>query len=154
MIVDRLAVKPSVKRRLTDSVETALGLAGGVVSIDFVDRAADDPERERRYSERLACPNDHDISIEELEPRQFSFNGPWGACPACSGIGTRMEVDVDLVVPDTGKSLADGAISIWTDALRRRATSRTSSPRSPSRRASRVAHPVGAAARAGCSGCC
>ena len=114
VIVDRLAVKPSVKRRLTDSVETALGLAGGVVSVDFVDRDPDDPERERRYSERLACPNDHDISIEELEPRQFSFNGPWGACPACSGIGTRMEVDVDLVVPDTGRSLADGAISIWT----------------------------------------
>ena len=78
VIVDRLAVKPSVKRRLTDSVETALGLAGGVVTIDFVDRDAADPERERRYSERLACPNDHDISIEELEPRQFSFNGPWG----------------------------------------------------------------------------
>ncbi|HQZ00543.1 MAG TPA: excinuclease ABC subunit UvrA [Propionicimonas sp.] len=114
VIVDRLAVKPSVKRRLTDSVETALGLAGGVVTIDFVDRPDGDPERERRYSERLACPNDHDISIEELEPRQFSFNGPWGACPVCSGIGTRMEVDAELVIPDTGKSLSEGAITIWT----------------------------------------
>ncbi len=113
VIVDRLAAKPSIKQRLTDSVETALGLAGGVVAVDFVDLAEDDPKRERRYSERLACPNEHDISIEELEPRQFSFNGPWGACPACSGLGTRMEVDVDLVVPDTGKSLADGAISMW-----------------------------------------
>jgi excinuclease ABC subunit A len=113
VIVDRLAAKPSIKQRLTDSVETALGLAGGVVSIDFVDLPENDPHRERRYSERLACPNEHDISVEELEPRQFSFNGPWGACPACSGLGTRMEVDVDLVVPDTTRSLADGAVAMW-----------------------------------------
>ena len=114
VIVDRLAVKPSAKQRLTDSVETALGLASGVIAIDFVDRAADDPLRERRYSEKLACPNEHDIAIEELEPRQFSFNAPWGACPACSGLGTTSEVDVDLVIPDTGKSLAGGAITSWT----------------------------------------
>ncbi|MCW3157179.1 excinuclease ABC subunit UvrA [Micropruina sonneratiae] len=114
VVVDRLAAKPSAKQRLTDSVETALGLAAGVVAVDFVDRPADDPERERRYSEKLACPNDHDIAIEELEPRQFSFNGPWGACPACSGLGTTSEVDVELVVPDESKSLADGAISCWT----------------------------------------
>ncbi|MEA4942984.1 MAG: excinuclease ABC subunit UvrA [Propionicimonas sp.] len=113
VIVDRLAVKPSIKQRLTDSVETALGLASGVVSIDFVDRPADDPQRERRYSEKLACPNEHDISIEELEPRQFSFNAPWGACPACSGLGVRLEVDPDLVVPDRSKSLAENAISVW-----------------------------------------
>ncbi len=113
VIVDRLATKPSIKQRLTDSVETALGLAGGVVAIDFVDLDESDPKRERRYSERLACPNEHDVAIEELEPRQFSFNGPWGACPACSGIGTRMEVDVELVVPDPARSLADGAISVW-----------------------------------------
>ena len=114
VVVDRLAVKASAKQRLTDSVETALGLAAGVVAIDFVDRPADSPERERRYSEKLACPNEHDIAIEELEPRQFSFNGPWGACPACSGLGTTSEVDVELIVPDTGKSLADGAVSCWT----------------------------------------
>ena len=113
VIVDRLAAKPSIKRRLTDSVETALGLAGGVVAVDFVDLPEDDPRRERRYSEKLACPNEHDISVEELEPRQFSFNGPWGACPACSGLGTRMEVDVDLVVPDPSRSLSDGAIAMW-----------------------------------------
>ena len=93
------------------SVETALGLAGGVVSIDFVDRPAEDPKRERRYSERLACPNEHDISIEELEPRQFSFNAPWGACPTCSGLGTKMEVDVDLV--DAGRGV------IWRKVGRR-----------------------------------
>ena len=114
VVVDRLAVKASAKQRLTDSVETALGLAGGVVAIDFVDRPADSPDRERRYSEKLACPNEHDIAIEELEPRQFSFNGPWGACPACSGLGTTSEVDVELIVPDTGKSLSEGAVSCWT----------------------------------------
>ena len=113
VVVDRLAAKAGIKQRLTDSVETALGLAGGVVSIDFVDRPADDPERERRYSEELACPNGHDVSMEEMEPRQFSFNGPWGACPDCSGLGTRMEVDVDLVVPDPGRSLAEGAFPVW-----------------------------------------
>ncbi|MFL6027779.1 MAG: excinuclease ABC subunit UvrA [Friedmanniella sp.] len=116
VIVDRLVVKPSSKQRLTDSVETALGLAQGVVSIDFVDLDPADPLRERRYSEKMACPNDHDIAIEELEPRQFSFNGPWGACPECSGIGTRMEVDPDLVVPDDEKTLADGAIAPWASA--------------------------------------
>jgi excinuclease ABC subunit A len=114
VVVDRLSAKPSSKQRLTDSVETALGLAGGVLAVDFVDLPADDPGRERRYSEKLACPNEHDISIEELEPRQFSFNGPWGACPACSGLGTTSEVDVELIVPDEGKSLADGAVSCWT----------------------------------------
>ena len=114
VVVDRLAVKETIKRRLTDSVETALGLASGVVSIEFVDAAPGSPERERRYSERLACPHDHDISIEELEPRQFSFNGPWGACPACTGLGTQMEVDVDLVVPDRTKSLDENAVAPWS----------------------------------------
>jgi len=114
VVVDRLSAKASAKRRLTDSVETALGLASGVLAVDFVDLPANDPGRERRYSEKLACPNEHDISIEELEPRQFSFNGPWGACPACSGLGTTSEVDVELIVPDIGKSLADGAVSCWT----------------------------------------
>jgi excinuclease ABC subunit A len=114
VIVDRLVVKDTIKQRLTDSVETALGLASGVIAVDFVDRPADDPDRERRYSEKLACPNNHDISIEELEPRQFSFNGPWGACPVCSGIGTKMEVDPDLLIPDKTKSLAKWAIAPWS----------------------------------------
>ena len=116
VIVDRLAVKPTVKQRLTDSVETALGLAQGVVAIDFVDLDPDNPERERSYSEKMACPNNHDIAIDELEPRQFSFNGPWGACPECHGLGTRMEVDPELVVPDDEKSLTDGAIAPWASA--------------------------------------
>ena len=107
VVIDRLAVKASIKRRLTDSIETALQLASGVVSIDFVDLPESDPGRERRYSEKLACPNAHDISIEELEPRQFSFNAPWGACPECSGSGTKREVDPEQVVPDRTKSLAE-----------------------------------------------
>ncbi|MGJ3507297.1 excinuclease ABC subunit UvrA [Enemella sp. A6] len=114
VVVDRLAVKESARRRLTDSVETALRLANGVLVIDFVDRDADDPDRERRLSEKLACPNDHDIAMEELEPRQFSFNAPWGACPECTGLGTRMEVDPQLVVPDDSKSIDEGAIAPWS----------------------------------------
>ncbi|MDO4785110.1 MAG: excinuclease ABC subunit A, partial [Propionibacteriaceae bacterium] len=93
VIVDRIALKESAKQRITESVETALGLAQGVVGIDFVDLDPKDPQREKRYSEKLGCPNAHDIAIEELEPRQFSFNGPWGACPACSGLGTTQEAD-------------------------------------------------------------
>ncbi|MCL2583366.1 MAG: excinuclease ABC subunit UvrA [Streptosporangiales bacterium] len=112
VIVDRLAVKDSARRRLTDSVETALGLAGGVIILDFVDLPAGDPQRERMYSEHLACLYD-DISFDELEPRSFSFNSPWGACPDCTGLGTRMEVDPELVVPDPSKSLSEGAIAPW-----------------------------------------
>ena len=112
-VVDRLSAKPSSKQRITDSVETALGLAGGVVILDFVDLPEDDPHRERRYSERLACPNDHPLAIDELEPRSFSFNSPFGACPECTGLGTRKEVDPELVVPDPEASLAEGAIAPW-----------------------------------------
>ncbi|RBQ19041.1 excinuclease ABC subunit A [Spongiactinospora rosea] len=114
VIVDRLAVKESARRRLTDSVETALQLSGGTITLDFVDLAEDDPGRERFYSEHLYCPYD-DMSFEELEPRSFSFNSPFGACPECTGLGTRMEVDPDLVVPDPDKSLGEGAISPWSN---------------------------------------
>ncbi|MFB4425299.1 excinuclease ABC subunit UvrA [Streptomyces sp. QL37] len=113
VVIDRLTVKDSAKRRLTDSVETALGLSGGMVVLDFVDLEADDPERERMYSEHLYCPYD-DLSFEELEPRSFSFNSPFGACPDCTGIGTRMEVDPELIVPDEDKSLDEGAIHPWS----------------------------------------
>ncbi|MEU1467837.1 excinuclease ABC subunit UvrA [Streptomyces sp. NPDC005761] len=113
VVIDRLTVKDSAKRRLTDSVETALGLSGGMVVLDFVDLSEDDPERERMYSEHLYCPYD-DLSFEELEPRSFSFNSPFGACPDCTGIGTRMEVDPELIVPDEEKSLDEGAIHPWS----------------------------------------
>ena len=112
VIIDRLAVKDTARRRLTDSVETALGLSGGVVVLDFVDLPETDPHRERMYSEHLACLYD-DLSFDELEPRSFSFNSPWGACPDCTGLGTRMEVDPELIVPDPAKSLAEGAIAPW-----------------------------------------
>lgn len=113
VIVDRLSVKDSARRRLTDSVETALQLSGGTITLDFVDLPDDDPNRERFYSEHLYCPYD-DLSFEELEPRSFSFNSPFGACPECTGLGTRMEVDPDLVVPDPSKPLGEGALSPWS----------------------------------------
>jgi excinuclease ABC subunit A len=112
VIVDRLAVKDTARRRLTDSVETALGLAGGVIILDFVDLPETDPHRMRMYSEHLACLYD-DLSFDELEPRSFSFNSPWGACPVCTGLGTKMEVDPDLIVPDPAKSLDEGALAPW-----------------------------------------
>jgi excinuclease ABC subunit A len=112
-VVDRLVARPSSKQRITDSVETALGLANGLVVLDFVDLDENDPHRERRFSERLACPNDHPLAIDDLEPRSFSFNSPFGACPVCTGLGTRKEVDPELVIPDPQRSLADGAITPW-----------------------------------------
>ncbi|MGV9771817.1 excinuclease ABC subunit UvrA [Streptosporangium sp. NPDC003464] len=112
VIVDRLAVKESARSRLTGSVETALQLSGGTITLEFVDLPEDDPNRERFYSEHLYCPYD-DLSFEELEPRSFSFNSPFGACPECTGLGVRMEVDPDLVVPDPDKTLGEGAISPW-----------------------------------------
>ncbi|NES29381.1 excinuclease ABC subunit UvrA [Micromonospora terminaliae] len=113
VVIDRLSVKPSAKQRLTDSVEAALGLSGGLVLLDFVDLAEDDPGRERRYSEHLACPNDHPLAIEDLEPRVFSFNAPYGACPECTGLGTKKEVDPELVIPDPERTLREGAIQPW-----------------------------------------
>ncbi|TKV60652.1 excinuclease ABC subunit UvrA [Nakamurella flava] len=114
VVVDRLVSRPSAKQRITDSVETALGLAEGVLILDFVDLEEDDPARERRYSERLACPNDHPLALDELEPRSFSFNSPFGACPECTGLGIRKEVDPELIVPDGSATLADGAIQPWS----------------------------------------
>ncbi len=113
VVVDRLNVKESSRRRLTDSVETALTLSGGVVVLDFVDLPDSDPHREQMFSEHLACLFD-DLSFDELEPRSFSFNSPQGACPACTGLGTRMEVDPGLVVFDPDRTLAEGAIGPWS----------------------------------------
>ncbi|WP_407656480.1 excinuclease ABC subunit UvrA [Janibacter indicus] len=117
VVVDRLVSKGpddrAAKQRVTDSVETALGLAGGVLVIDFVDLDEDDPQRQRRYSETMACPNDHPLNIDEIEPRSFSFNSPFGACPKCTGLGTELEVDPELVVPDDDLTLAEGAIAPW-----------------------------------------
>jgi excinuclease ABC subunit A len=113
VVVDRLTVKESAKRRLTDSIETALGLGGGLVVLEFVDRAEDDPERERTFSEHLACLYD-DLSFEELEPRSFSFNSPYGACPECHGLGVKKEVDPELVITDEEASFEQGVIAPWS----------------------------------------
>jgi excinuclease ABC subunit A len=114
VIVDRLTVKQSARQRLADSVETALALAGGTIVLDFVDLPEDDEGRTRMYSEHLYCPYD-DLSFDELEPRSFSFNSPYGACPDCTGLGTRMEVDPELVVPDPSLTLGEGAIQPWSN---------------------------------------
>lgn len=106
-------VKASAKQRLTDSVETALQLADGIVVIECVDRSEDDPDRVMRFSEKMACPNGHRLEIDELEPRSFSFNSPYGACPDCDGLGSHMKLDPELIVQDGDKSLAEGAVLPW-----------------------------------------
>ena len=112
VVVDRLAVKPDSRRRLTDSVETALKLSSGLVVLDFVDLEEGDPQRERVFSEHLACIKDG-LSFEELEPRSFSFNSPFGACPVCTGLGTRREVDEELITPNPDLTLNEGVIAPW-----------------------------------------
>ena len=112
VVVDRLVSRGGMRTRLTDSIETALRLADGIVVIEFVDE--EEPDRFRRFSEKRACPNDHPLTLEEIEPRTFSFNAPYGACPECDGLGSRLEVDPDLVVPDDTLTLADGAIKPWS----------------------------------------
>ncbi len=114
VVIDRLTVKAASRQRLTDSVETALRLADGLIELEFVDLPENDPHRIRGFSENLACPNGHPLAIEDLEPRSFSFNSPYGACPECTGIGIRKEVDPELVVPDDELSLAEGAIAPWS----------------------------------------
>ena len=110
VVVDRLSAKAESKSRLTDSIETALKLASGIVLLDFVD--AKGADKERTFSEHLAC-HDCNLSFEELEPRSFSFNSPFGACPECTGIGTKLEVDEELIIPDDSISIYEGAIAPW-----------------------------------------
>ena len=109
VVVDRLVVKPDAASRITDSVETALKLADGRVIVDFVDQ-----KKQRTFSEKLSCPNEHEIVLTEIEPRTFSFNAPFGACPECTGLGTKMAVDADLVVGDPDSSIAEGVIIPWS----------------------------------------
>ena len=110
VVIDRLTAKAESKSRLTDSIETALKLGNGLVLLDFVDAKAG--EKEHTYSEHMAC-HDCNLSFEELEPRSFSFNSPFGACPECTGIGTRLEVDEELIIPDDAISINEGAIAPW-----------------------------------------
>ncbi len=107
VVVDRLVRRPGMEQRLAESLDTALRLADGVVIV------AVEGGQELRFSQAFACPNGH-ASFEELQPRSFSFNSPYGACPECSGIGTRFQVDPDLLVPDHDRSVAEGAIAPWS----------------------------------------
>lgn len=107
IIVDRIIIRPGVESRLADSIETALAQAEGLVIVDVIG------EQELLFSQNLSCP-DCNISLEELSPRMFSFNSPYGACPTCSGLGINMEVDPDLVIPDWEKSVAEGAVAPWS----------------------------------------
>ena len=113
VVVDRLSVKAESKSRITDSIETALRLASGLVILDFVDLKVGSPDKEKSFSEHMAC-HECELSFEELEPRSFSFNSPFGACPECSGIGTKLEVDEDLLIPDDAISIYEGAIAPWS----------------------------------------
>ncbi|MFQ5676424.1 MAG: excinuclease ABC subunit UvrA, partial [bacterium] len=112
IIVDRLVVNPKIENRLADSLETALTIASGIVLIDVLNGEQNGPSRELLFSEHFACL-DCGISYEELAPRMFSFNSPYGACPECNGLGTTMEVDPDLIVPDEKRSLRQGALAAW-----------------------------------------
>ena len=109
VVVDRLVSKDEIESRLTDSVETALKLADGRVIVDFVD-----DKTSRTFSEKLSCPNEHEISLTEIEPRTFSFNAPFGACQVCSGLGTKMAVDGDLVIGDPSASINEGVLLPWS----------------------------------------
>ena len=109
MVVDRLVLKAGINQRLTESLETALSLSDGVVEIEEIDGPT------HTFSQHLACPLG-DFSAEDLQPRNFSFNSPYGACPECSGIGTRFQVDPELVVPDPDRSVREGAIAPWASA--------------------------------------
>ncbi|WP_370454059.1 excinuclease ABC subunit UvrA [Frondihabitans sp. PhB188] len=114
VVIDRLVASDDVLSRLTDSLETALRLTDGLVTINFVDETG--PAAFRTFSEKLSCPNGHPVQLTEIEPRTFSFNAPFGACPECSGLGTKMSVDSDLLLGDDELSLAEGVILPWTQS--------------------------------------
>jgi len=114
VVVDRLVAGPDALTRLTDSLETALRLTDGLVAINYVD--LEGPKAWRNFSEKLSCPNGHPLQLTEIEPRTFSFNAPFGACPECSGLGSKMAVDAELLIADPTVSLADGAILPWTQS--------------------------------------
>ncbi|MDH5314661.1 MAG: excinuclease ABC subunit UvrA, partial [Actinomycetota bacterium] len=113
VVVDRLVAKPDIRRRVADSIETALELAEGIASIAV--QTADGNEELQTFSQSLACTH-CGLSFDEMAPRNFSFNSPYGACSTCDGLGTRLEVDPDLVVPDTDRSVREGALAPWASA--------------------------------------
>jgi excinuclease ABC subunit A len=116
VVVDRLVVEKKISKRLADSLETALKLGSGIVVVNVVGKSAGSRGEELLFSERYACVH-CGISYEELTPRMFSFNSPFGACPTCSGLGTKMEIDPDLVVPNPHISIAQGAVAPWGNPI-------------------------------------
>lgn len=114
VVVDRLVSKADIVGRLTDSVETALKLADGRIVIDFVDFEAGAAGKTRVFSEKMSCPNEHVLSLTEIEPRTFSFNAPFGACPTCSGLGVKQAVDPDLIIGDPDQTINGGVILPWS----------------------------------------
>jgi excinuclease ABC subunit A len=115
VVIDRLVMRHDVRKRLADSIETAVGLADGLVEIEMVPRDGEASGETRIFSEKFACP-EHGPSLVELEPRIFSFNSPHGACERCTGLGSQMVIDPDLVVPDTSLSVGEGAIAPWANS--------------------------------------
>ncbi len=113
VVIDRLVAKPEIIGRLADSVETGLKLAGGRILVDLVDEPAG-PGKTRVFSEKMSCPNEHPLSLTEIEPRTFSFNAPFGACPQCSGLGVKQAVDAELVIGDPDASINGGVILPWS----------------------------------------
>src|ERR687883_1014423 len=113
IVIDRLVMRHDLRKRLADSIETAVALADGMVEIETVPRGGEGAAEVILYSEKFACP-DHGPVIPELEPRIFSFNSPHGACPRCTGLGSQMEIDPELVVPDPSLSIGEGAIAPWS----------------------------------------
>lgn len=112
VVVDRLVAKSDIVQRLTDSVETALKLASGRLVLDLVDDKS--TSGTRSFSEKLSCPNEHELTLTEIEPRTFSFNAPFGSCPACSGLGTKMAVEPELVIGDSKASINGGVLLPWS----------------------------------------
>ena len=112
VVIDRLVAKDDITQRLTDSVETALKVASGRLTIDFVDVKGDG--KYRNFSEKMSCPNEHTLALTEIEPRTFSFNAPFGACPKCSGLGIKMAVDKELIIGDVSESINGGVIRPWS----------------------------------------
>ena len=119
IVVDRLVVRPGMEKRLADSIETVLELADGLLTVDVIG------SEEVQFSQSFSCP-DCGISIDEIEPRSFSFNNPFGACPTCAGLGFKMEFDVDLMIPDRSISIDEGAITVmgWASSMKKGSFSR------------------------------
>lgn len=116
VVVDRLVKKEGIVQRLTDSIESTLSLSDGLLIVDLVDIKENDKTQQkyRKFSQNRSCPNEHELELDEIEPRTFSFNAPYGSCPECMGLGNKLEVDIDLIIPNRDISILAGAIAPWS----------------------------------------